>query len=104
MNLEIICVPIITTCVYWIINLLKYTLNNNPKFKRFIPLTAMILGVIFGVIFFYGVPDIIPTDNLVVALIIGGASGLSATGANQIIKQLNTTITNSNHTDNCSHT
>ncbi len=97
MNVEVICVPIITTCVYWIINLLKYTLNNNPKFKRFIPLTALGLGIIFGGVFFFGIPELIPTDNLIVALIIGGASGLSATGANQIIKQLN-----NNH--NCSET
>lgn len=33
-------------------------------------------------------PVIIPAENLFMALIIGGASGLSATGANQIIKQL----------------
>lgn len=33
-------------------------------------------------------PDIIPTSNVLVAIISGGASGLSATGCNQIIKQL----------------
>lgn len=31
---------------------------------------------------------IFPAPNIVVAIVIGGASGLTATGTNQIIKQL----------------
>lgn len=88
MNLEIIGVPSITVVVYWIINILKYTFNNSEKFKRFIPITAAVLGIICGVISFYFVPDIMPTDNLVVAIVLGAASGLSSTGTNQIFKQL----------------
>lgn len=88
MSLELISIPAITVVVYWVINLLKYTFNNSEKFKRFIPLTAALLGVIIGIICFYSIPSIIPTDNVWVALILGGASGLSATGANQVLKQL----------------
>ena len=46
------------------------------------------LGTTLGIICFYSVPDIIPASNVLVAIISGGASGLSATGCNQIIKQL----------------
>ncbi|MEG2015284.1 MAG: hypothetical protein RR086_06080, partial [Clostridia bacterium] len=72
----------------WVMELLKVATGNNEKFKRLIPLLSAILGVIFGLIAFYAVPGIMPTDNVVVALVIGGASGLTATGTNQMIKQL----------------
>ena len=70
---------------------MKYTFNNSEKFKRLIPLLAAFLGVIIGIISFYLVPSIIPTDNVVVAIVLGGASGLSATGVNQVLKQLTKT-------------
>lgn len=85
--LELLSVPAIATIVYWVVNLIKLGVNNE-KFNRFIPLVAAALGVVFGVIAFYAVPQIIPAENVVVAIIIGGASGLTATGTNQVIKQL----------------
>ena len=86
--LELISVPAIAAVVYWVINLIKYTVGENETFKRFIPLIATALGIVCGVICFYAVPSVVPAENLIVAIVIGGASGLSATGANQIIKQL----------------
>ena len=85
--LELLSVPAIATIVYWVVNLIKVAVNNE-KFNRFIPLVAAGLGVVFGVVAFYAVPQIIPAENVVVAIIIGGASGLTATGTNQVIKQL----------------
>jgi prolipoprotein diacylglyceryltransferase len=86
--LQIISVPAIATAVYWAVNLIKYAVNNNEKFKRFIPLLSVGLGAVLGVICFYAVPSIIAAPNVLIAIISGGASGLSATGCNQIIKQL----------------
>lgn len=86
--LQIISVPVIATIVYWTVNLIKYTVNNNEKFKRFIPLISAGLGAVLGVVCFYAVPSIIAAHNVLIAIISGGASGLSATGCNQIIKQL----------------
>lgn len=86
--LNLISIPSIATIVYWIINIIKYTVNNNENFKRFIPLTAALLGMIFGVIAYYALPDIIPAPNLIVAILIGASSGLTATGFNQTVKQL----------------
>ena len=37
---------------------------------------------------FYLTPDLISAPNVFVAIVIGAASGLTATGANQIFKQL----------------
>lgn len=86
--LEMISVPVITIVVYWVLAIIKSALNNNEKFNRFIPLIACVMGVGCGVIAFYAIPSFIPAQNVVVAIVIGGASGLSATGTNQIIKQL----------------
>ena len=86
--LQIISVPVIATIVYWTVNLIKHATNNSEKFKRYIPLVSAGLGAVLGIVCYFGVPDIIPASNVLVAIISGGASGLSATGCNQIIKQL----------------
>ena len=86
--LTLISVPAIATAVYLLIEILKKTFNYNEKFLRLIPLIALALGIVSAVICFYFIPSIIPATNVVVAIIIGGASGLTATGTNQIVKQL----------------
>ena len=83
-----VSVPAISAIVYWIINLIKYTVKNQEKIKRFLPLIAASLGVVIGVAAFYAAPGAVPASNPLVAAVIGGASGLSATGMTQVIKQL----------------
>lgn len=80
-------VPAIAVVVYWTVNLIKFTTNYSWKIKRFIPLIAAVLGMLCGLICFYFIPNILPTNNVIVALVSGAASGLSATGFHQIIKQ-----------------
>ena len=84
----IITVPAIVTIVYTIIELLKRITGQSEKFKKFIPLVALALGAISGVVCFYFIPGVLDVENIVVAIVIGAASGLSATGTNQVIKQL----------------
>ena len=86
--LNLISVPAIAAIVYWVINIIKHAVGENEKFKKFIPLIAAALGILGGIICYYAAPSIIPAPNIVVAIVIGGASGLTATGTNQIIKQL----------------
>lgn len=86
--LELISVPAIATIVYWVMNIIKYAVQDNEKFKRFIPLISAALGAVLGVVAFFALPSIIPASNVCIAILIGGASGLTATGTNQIIKQL----------------
>jgi hypothetical protein len=74
--------------VYFIVEIIKTAVGGSEKFKRFIPLVSAALGIVCGVVCYYAIPSIMPASNVVVAIIIGGASGLSATGTNQIIKQL----------------
>lgn len=92
--LMLIAVPAITGAVYAIIEVIKKIVGENETFKKFIPLISLGLGIVAGVICFYFIPNIIPAPNIVVAMVIGGASGLGATGTNQIIKQLNDKVKN----------
>lgn len=89
--LNIASVPAIVLIVYWIVNLLKIVTNNNEKFKRFIPVVACGTGVILGIVIYFAVPQMIMAENIIYAIIIGGSSGLAATGTNQIFKQLSST-------------
>ena len=87
--MEIICVPAIVSITYGIIELYKkFIVKDNTKLLNFIPLIALIIGGILGVLAFYLIPDIIIAETVYNALIIGMCSGLSATGSNQIFKQL----------------
>ncbi len=85
--IELISVPTIAMIIYVINNALKKATNNNEKFLRFIPLLSLVMGAIMGVICFYCVPGYVDTSNVFSALIVGGSSGISATGANQLFKQ-----------------
>ena len=87
--LEIICVPVIVALVYVLIELFKKLVaKDNEKLIRFIPLIALGLGSILGIVFYFACPSIILASNWSIAILVGGASGLSATGCNQIFKQL----------------
>ena len=90
---DITTIPALAAIVYTIIDITKTAMGGDERFKRFIPLIACILGAICGVVAFYFVPGVLDTQNLLVAIVLGAASGLSATGANQIGKQLTHTTT-----------
>ncbi len=88
--LEIICMPMIVAIVYAIIELYKKAISTTSHtiLIKIIPIIACVLGVVAGTIFYYVCPQLIVANNLATAMLIGGASGLSATGCNQIFKQL----------------
>lgn len=70
------------------IKLVRHAVGENDKFDRFVPLIAAGLGVVCGVVCYFALPSILPSHNIVTAIVIGGASGLTATGTNQVFKQL----------------
>ena len=88
---DITTIPALAAIVYTIIDITKTALGGDDKFSRFIPLIACTLGAVCGVVAFYCVPGVMETENLLVAIILGASSGLSATGTNQIAKQLTKT-------------
>lgn len=87
--LEVVCVPVIVTLVFSIMELYKRFIAKDKKILvSIIPIIAAVIGVVAGIICFYACPTIISATDIWSAMLIGGASGLSATGCNQIFKQL----------------
>ena len=86
--MEIIIIPVFTAIVYTIIEILKNITGNPDNFKKFIPAIACALGIVCALVAFFFVPGVLPTANVVVAAVIGGASGLAATGVYENIKNL----------------
>ena len=97
---EAAAIPALAAIVYTIIDITKTALGGTDKFNRFIPLIACVLGAVCGVVAVYFVPGVMATENLLVAIILGAASGLSATGTNQVVKQLVRTDTAKEANDN----
>lgn len=84
MDFGIATVVAITVIVYIIGLGIKATAPDN----KWIPVICGVAGVVLGIVALYlGVPDFPATDPLTAAA-VGGASGLAATGMDQIAKQL----------------
>ncbi len=87
--LEIICVPIIVAIVFLLMEAYKkWIAKGREKFNNFIPVISGVLGLILGIILYFVAPNLVVASNVWVAMLIGACSGLSATGCNQIFKQL----------------
>lgn len=83
---EIVTVPVIVGFCYLIGYLVK--LFKNEKLNDFIPGICIVIGIVLGLVSFYTIPDLVPASNWLAAAVIGGFSGLSATGVNQVVKKL----------------
>jgi hypothetical protein len=83
---EIVTVPVIVGFCYLIGYIIK--LFKNEQLNNFIPGICIVIGVILGVVSFYTIPNLVPASNWLGASVIGGFSGLSATGVNQVVKKL----------------
>ena len=55
--------------------------------NKWIPIICALGGIALGVISLFVMPDF-PADDIVTAAAVGAASGLAATGINQVTKQL----------------
>ena len=101
--LNSVSIPVIVTIVYCAIDLIKTTIapyqSLSERLSHFYPLLAVALGIITAAVMFYAVPESISTTNLLVALAIGAASGLTAVGTNQVVKQLAKTTEAGQDTD-----
>lgn len=83
---EIITVPVIVGFCYLIGVIIK--LFKNEKLDNFIPGICIVIGVALGLVSFYTIPNLIPASDWLTASVIGGFSGLAATGANQVVKKI----------------
>lgn len=85
---QIAIVPLITAVCYVSLEIYKFAVKGKKNAARLIPAIAGILGVALGITAYYTSPGLIPAENVLTAILIGAASGLAATGANQILKQM----------------
>ena len=84
MSLGIASVAAITALCFFVGEIIKRTPLNN----KWIPIFAGGTGIILGIVaFLIKIPDM-PATDIINAAAIGLVSGLAATGANQIYKQL----------------
>ncbi len=83
---EIVTVPVIVGLCYLIGFII--TLFKNEKLNDFIPGILIIIGFALGLVTYFTIPGLMPANDWLTALFIGGASGWAATGANQFIKKL----------------
>lgn len=83
---EVVAFPTIVVICY----LVGYSCKKigNETLDKFIPTICGVFGAILGVVFYLTIPNFIPAGNWAVALEIGIVSGFTATGINQIYKQL----------------
>ena len=85
---EICSIPVIAALCYGFVEVVKRTFKYDDKLKNAYPLIAAILGTLLGVIAYIADPSIIVTDSVLTSALAGMASGLSATGGNEIFQRM----------------
>lgn len=80
---EIIAIPVITVICFLIAECIKAT----PLDNKWLPVICGVCGAALGVAALYVMPSF-PADDILTAIAYGIVSGLAATGAHQIYKQL----------------
>lgn len=87
--LEIISVPVIAGIVYFVMAVYKTLVKNAPAiWTSLIPVWAAVLGIALGLVAYFLVPEVMPAENALVAVLVGLASGLGAVGVHQVGKQI----------------
>lgn len=88
--MDFTCVPIIVVCCYIIGELYKLLFKNKKEVYKFIPIIMAFVGGVLGILIYITDKELIFNVNSIwIALGIGIVSGISSTGTNQIIKQIN---------------
>lgn len=83
MDFGIATVAAITVICYLAATLVKATAINN----KWLPVICGALGGVLGIVGMFVIPDF-PAADVLSAGAVGVVSGLAATGANQVLKQM----------------
>ena len=86
--IELICVPFMTSIVYTLLSVLKHAFKGVKLFDRLVPLLALVIGCVLGIITFYALPELLMAENIFIAILMGAASGMSSIGFNQMFQQI----------------
>lgn len=87
--LEIISVPVIVGIVYFVMAVYKSLVKDAPAvWTSLIPVWAAVLGISLGLVAYFFVPEVMPAENALSAVLVGLASGLGSVGIHQVGKQI----------------
>lgn len=81
---DIAAVPVITVIAFLAAECAKLT----PMPNEWLPALCGVVGAILGIVALYVSPTIMPATDVLSAIAVGIVSGLAATGAHQVYKQL----------------
>ena len=81
---DIAAVPVITVIAFLAAECAKLT----PMPNEWLPALCGVVGALLGIVALYVSPTIMPATDVLSAIAVGIVSGLAATGAHQIGKQL----------------
>ncbi len=87
MEMTVYCIPVIGAVCYTVVELIKMITGGSERMKNFYPLISACLGAVLAVVIYYVEPGAV-SMSFPEAMLIGMASGLSATGGDQIVKRL----------------
>lgn len=82
-NLGIASIPVITVIAFLVAEAIK----ASPLDEKWLPIICGVIGGILGVVAMNVMPEF-PAHDILTAIAIGIVSGLAATGAHQIYKQM----------------
>ena len=86
--MDFVGIPIIIIICYMVGEIYKVVFKKNTKVYKLIPILVAVVGGVLGVIIYFTSPNILNTDNIYNAILLGIISGFSSTGTNQVIKQI----------------
>lgn len=79
---------LIILIAYIIGEIYKFIFKNKTEYYKLIPIIVTIVGGTVSLIIYFADKAIINVTNMYEALLMGLVAGASATGTNQIIKQI----------------
>ena len=94
--MELTSIPIILVTCYLFGEIFKIAFKNKRDLFKLIPVFVTLLGGAIAILIFYTGREILNVSNVYNAILIGFTSGASATGTNQIVKQLFKSTTEEN--------
>ena len=78
--------PFTAILTYSLIEFLKAFIPRESKFRSALPLISILIGAIFGSIFYFSFPEHVLSKEFPQAAVAGAVSGLAATGYYQVTK------------------
>ena len=85
---EFFSIPAISALSFGIVEIIKKTYDTEGRLKKLYPIISAFIGVLVGISAFLAQPDLIIGDSLLSSVLVGMASGLSATGGNEIFRRI----------------